>query len=1113
MRLAAKRCLGVLLVLAYSLQPTASSLLRAQSSNATLSGRVTNLATGQPVANALVYYKNTQNNTQGVKLTNADGLYAFSALQPGTYSVRVDARGFGPQERPAVELTVGGRVEVNVALEATGAIPTPPVPAPATAPSTGPAALTARTALSGFLADIYGPDAQAPQAMLISLPTPITSTLVGDLSTVIDQRKILELPYSGRDVYTLLVLQPGVSSESATGKGLGLAVNGQRVGGTNFLLDGVDNNDLLLTGPSAKVSADAVQEYRMTTSNFSAEFGRATAFIANAITRSGGNAVHGVGFNFFNNERLNANSFASNMVGDPKLPFSVEQYGGAVGGPIRKDHIFYYGSFDQTLSSSRSSEFTAFVPSRTYIARLADNKQAKKLLTQFRAPTGTPVSFYPDAEEVRYHFPLKQRNTQILGRVDYSRAGGRNRLGVRYIFSEATADDFLTSIYSGLNAPLVVRAQNVAVNFTRTLDRGDTNEFRAGYNRGKVGVDRPHPEVPSMLSLDGVTLPGSPAQYTYSFNDAVWQVVDNYTLLRGKHSLILGGEFKLNLSKSDISTARDGLYAFDSLDTFALDIPRSENITVNRFTGRALTDKDYERNYRQKELAVFVQDNWKIARRLTLNLGVRYEYFGVPYRADGPPDWNLFYGPGNNRTERLASATFRQAEPYRSDYNNFGPRFGFAYDLRGNGKTVLRGGYGMAFDRIFNNIWLDVRNNALGYTTLFQPDFKYTFPARDGLPATSPLFGSENTIQVDENLRTPYAQSWFAGVQHQLTSKLLVEANYAGSRGRKLLALDEINRALSNGSAASGRINPKATIISYRGNQGSSNYRSLQISARQQPSHGVSFQVSYTYSRALDNQSDPFRNPAQGAPSASAGSRLGTPLLILNTLPHATFVQQFNSNADWGRSDFDQKHNLVVNLLAESQGWSRAPWLTRGWQVGLLGGFRSGFAFSVLDPDSFFSDFGLLNGNRSELVSGSGESAYRNPPISVTGGKILLDKSKFKSPPANQISRVPRNAFRGPGFFNVDFGLSRNFRPQWLGEQGRIQIRADFFNILNHTNLGNPVYSTGANACSAATPPEEIPSCFGFASYGRAGFASNLPGIAPLGEQPRRIQLGIKVYF
>ncbi len=1094
------RGLRVLLVFAYSLQPLASSLLFAQSSNATLSGRVTNAATGQPVPNALVFYKNLQNNTQGYKLASADGLYAFPALLPGNYSVRVDARGFTPQERPSVELTVGGRVEVNLALEATGAAPTPEVTAPVTTPPVTAPGASPKTALSGFLATIYGPDAQAPQAMLISLPTPITETLVGDLSTVIDQRKILELPYSGRDVYTLLVLQPGVSSESATGKGLGLAVNGQRVGGTNFLLDGVDNNDLLLTGPSAKVSADAVQEYRMTTSNFSAEFGRATAFIANAITRTGGNAVHGTAFNFFNHDRLNANSFASNLAGEAKLPFRVEQYGGTLGGPIRKDRIFYYGSFDQTFNSSRSSEYTAYVPSRTYIARLADNKQAKKLLTEFKAPTGTPVSFYPDAEEIKYHFPLQQRNTLILGRVDFSPSGGRNRLGARYIFSDATADDFLTSIYSGFNAPLVVRAQNLALNFTHTLGRGDTNELRSGYNRGHVGVDRPHPEIPSMLSNDLVSLPGSAAQYTYSFSDAVWQIVDNYTLIRGKHSLVLGGEFKINLSKSDVSTARDGLYVFEGLGTFALDSPGGVNITVDRFTGKALKDNDYVRNYHQRELAFFVQDNWKIARRLTLNLGLRYEYFGVPYRVDGPADWNLFYGPGTNRTQRLASATFRQAEPYGRDYNNFGPRFGLAYDLRGNGKTVARGGYGVAFDRIFNNIWLDLRNNALGYTTLFQGDFRYTFPARDGLPAVSPIFGSENTIQVDQNLRTPYAQSWFAGVQHQLTSKLLVEANYAGSRGRKLLALDEVNRAFSNGAGPGGRLNPNAAIISYRGNQGASNYRSLQLSARQQPSRGVSFQVSYTFSRALDNQSDPFKNPVAGAPSAAAGSRLGTPLLILNSLPHATYVQQFNSNADWGRSDFDQKHNLVVNLLAESQGWSKAPLLTRGWQVGMLAGFRSGFAFSVLDPDSIFSAFGLLNSNRSELVSGSVESAYRNPPVSVAGGKILLDKSKFKAPAPDQISRMPRNAFRGPGFYNVDLGVSRNFRPQWLGEQGRIQIRADFFNILNHTNLGNPSYSTGNDD-------------FGFAPYGRSGFSGNLPGSSPLGEQPRRIQLGLKIYF
>ena len=312
----------LLVALCIALLPAAG---RAQSSQASLQGQVIDQATGGSIARALVIQRNLLTNTQGYRYSNDQGYFSFPALQPGTYTVRTDALGFQPEERSPVELPVASRIELNFALiRSTGA--------PAATPS-APAAPRLGENPRNILAIMYGADAAVPQAVLVRLPVSQIETLIGSISSLIDENKILELPMAlPRDVYTLLVLQPNVSSDNATARGLGFSVNGQQASSSNFFLDGVDNNDLQVTGPATKVSADAVKEYRMSTNNFTAEFGRSSGTIANAITRSGTNRFHGSLFEFTVHDQLNANLFSNNWQGDPKLPLQQNQFGGIIGG-------------------------------------------------------------------------------------------------------------------------------------------------------------------------------------------------------------------------------------------------------------------------------------------------------------------------------------------------------------------------------------------------------------------------------------------------------------------------------------------------------------------------------------------------------------------------------------------------------------------------------------------------------------------------------------------------------------------------------------------------------------------------------------------------------------
>jgi hypothetical protein len=356
-------------------------------------------------------------------------------------------------------------------------------------------------------------------------------------------------------------------------------------------------------------------------------------------------------------------------------------------------------------------------------------------------------------------------------------------------------------------------------------------------------------------------------------------------------------------------------------------------------------------------------------------------------------------------------------------------------------------------------------------------------------------------LWIDAGLRTPYVQSWFAGVQQQLSDNLYVEINHLGTLGRKLIASDEVNRPPAGSISGMGGINPGLpSDIEYRSNFGSSDYLALTGLVRYRAARRAWFQVAYTYGHSIDNQSDALQGQFEDLGFVgNAGS--GSPNL-------AALTRQFDSRADRGSSDFDQRHNLVFYSIWDLPGSSLGGWRRRlfgGWEAAQIAGFRSGFPYNLISSGAPACAAVPANAVEAQLANNRPNLIPSSPPLilspsaQIPGGVQLLNPSAVCDPPPGVLGTVGRNSLIGPGFWNVDASIAKSFALPWLGEAGRLQFRADFFNAFNHANLGSP------NGTADST--------FGYAYFGRQGFSNGFPSVKPLDELPRQIQLQLKIFF
>jgi len=1068
-----------------------------QTTQGLISGQLVDSVTGRPVAGANLFYSSSTTNLAGAATSDVSGLYYLPLLSPGFYEVRVTAPSYQSQDVQELELTVAARIQLDFRLRPLSDVWESGQYKSVFLPG------------SKTIVPFYGPDVDPSKSGSFDAQKGRQAPLESTVSEVIDTAEINTLPLEGRDVYALLITQPGVTSDLATGRGLGLAVNGQRPSASNYLLDGLENNNYLVTGPLTVLAPEAIQEYRISTNNFSAEFGRTSGFLANAVTRSGGSQFHGGAYFYLMNDALNANGFQENLAGAPRLPDKQDQPGFFIGGPVLKDRLFFSSAYEYLRSRGEQSPYTFLLPSPSFVTNFtAPGSLARQLLTEYPTTASTVGTGVVTQDALAP--PTALNRTLAIERLDYTPPNGKDRLTGRVLINRLAQPDFIWSPYkdfiSGLNQDTVAAGGS----YTRAFRPDLTNEVRLSYSTDDLGWKRPHPEIPTLTTSDvyfvnglaqtGVTLPGSPAFYAYKNDNDSWELLDNVIWTRGRHLVTVGGGGLWRSSQGYLAAGRDGQYLFNSLISFALDEPSYLRAAIDRIAlPSAVQQPNFNRTYSYAQSFVFAQDTYKLTPRLTINYGLRDEFYGGPRNTGSVKDVLVELGAGSTLAAQLAGAGLvdSQAHIFGSS-NDVAVRVGASYDLFGTGRTLLRGAFGTFFDRPFDNLWENVRNNNLILPLLALPSgpTNYLAPVSSVLATFQGQTIASNfpdLTLVADGLGDGYAKTYFAGVQHKITGNLTLEVNGLGTYGRSLITTDVVNRDFST---SGGRYNPSLPDIAYRANQGFSDYNALTALARYRTSRGM-LQASYTWSHFIDNQSDPLTgdffnlNFTSIPTTASSNGR-------------ATFSEQFNPQADRGNSDYDQRNNFVVFSYWNLPGaftQSKSGVLFRDWTVAELAAFRSGFPYTVLGTTAAIAGQGLILNNRPDIVNPS--QAVLANPVAVAGGMQLLNPSAFAEPASSTLGNAGRNAFTGPGFYSLDISLARAFVLPWLGESGRLRIRADGYNILNHANLGNP-------DARFTNPPSPT---FGIATFGRQGFQPGFPAITPLNETPRQIQLSVKVEF
>lgn len=1096
-------------------------------------------------------------------ITDEEANYSVPLLPPGQYSISIAAAGFAVLVFDPIQVVITETTTVDASLVVTG-----------------------------------------PDLVAVNV-NPLIQRDGPELGRGVGTRAVSELPLATRNFTQILALSPGTSVSLPDNTALGrnsqnISVNGARVTQNDFEINGIDANNLATNAASfvAVPAPESIQEFKVQTSMYATNFGRAGGNVQ-AVTKSGSNDFHGEAYEYFRNDALNANNPFLKAAGVRRPTLQRNVFGGLLGGPIKTDSLFFFASYQGTRERNGASP-NSLTSSVLIAPGLTDDRSQQNLLTTFRprtSPTAPPAtSIHPVAlallntrlsnGQLLIPTPLPDghysgsaistyQEDQFNANVDY-RLNDKDWLTGRFFFSNAPHFFALptgAANIPGFGADQKLNNRLISVQDIHIFSPVTINEARVGYSFIRADMSGQNPIKDSdvgikranALSFPGLALIriGPTGTNAVAIGNAGTNVdtqniqssttlVDILSLTRGQHSIRTGAQVIYYRNTLAANNNRRGMITFQSFNNFLLGLANN-SVYGDGISKRVLRAADY---------SFFVQDDWKLSRKLTVNAGLRYELDLPPFETSGAlstfdpalykprmevdaggnpigPPIGGFVQAGNvipqfdlPEVPNVSKRVLRNVDKF-----NFAPRLGVAFAPLDSGRLVVRGGYGIFYSRP-SNAYIGtsinspptyaIRRSPTGATVPLADPF-FPLPSQDQFPTF--VRGVALAGQIfDRDLHTAYFHQFNTGVQYSLNRDLLLEVAYVGTRGRNLIRSVAINQArLASPSspiinAVTGQAittnTPAATNVALRApyqgvevgsflqiqSNAESSYNSLQLSLTKRLSKGSQFLASYTFARSIDN--------ASGG-SDSTGEVRDTINIAGN---------QLDSSANRGLSDFDRRHRLVVSYLWDLP---RPAFATRSkatkllfadWQVAGIITAMSGLPIDIIDGGAG-SFFGLSGGNNalvrpnwapgatvSTATSNIPAGYFFNPlafvrPV-VLAGQIIPSSNGTATAGAigTDIGNVGRNVLRGPRQSNVDFSVFKRFP---IGESKSVEFRTEFFNLLNQVNFANPISNLSAVAATSIN-----------ANTGQiTGDPGDFGRITSTSNNPRLIQFALKFTF
>jgi carboxypeptidase family protein/TonB-dependent receptor-like protein len=978
---------------------------------------------GGTMANVTITLTSLDTGVSQTTRTDAGGNYEFPTVRPGTYKLQAEQKGFQTFVQGGVVLAVDDRVRVDPMMHV----------------------------------------GETTSVITVEVQAVTVSTESSSMGSVVENKKIAEMPLNGRFFLDLALLQAGTVVPSTNNRsfltvpsGIGISginASGTREDSTNYVVDGINLSDMVQNQITFQPNIDMIQEFKVQTNAFSAEYGRNAGIIINGVSKSGTNGLHGTAYEFVRNSVFDAKNYF-----DPAgkiAPFKRNIFGYSVGGPIRRNKTFFFTSYEGRRGREVATLNTV-VPTPAQRAT-ATSPVIQKLLGLIPAANdATGTHFVGSA--------ARQRTlNQETGRIDHN-FNDKNFLFGSFIINrdERTEPTLQNNNLPGFGDERPAKRLLVSLGYIHVFSPTITNEFHAGLNRvfisfnaaflgnpADFGMTTPSSVMPEIeVGNAGTGNPwfGGINGFPQGRGDTTFQYSDSLAWTRGKHSIKFGGEFR-RFRNNNFNGGTGGFILFPSLAAFLGGTP-SQTVETSLPVTPAL---------RVKAFGAFVQDDFKIAPRLTMNLGLRWEYNGVPseiHNRLGVFDFT------NHALVRIGSGGID--EPYHKQFTNFGPRIGLAWDPFGKGKTVIRSGVGLYYDQPVTNIV-----TAMGSNPPFSQSVNITQNINLAAPFNSPP-GVGSALQVaDPNFKSGRVLSYNLNVQQEVAGTV-IQLAYVGSQGRHLRLIGDYNQGVGGKRPLSQftSLSPSGTPVPAAGGAmtiqesvSNSNYNGMWLSAEKRLAKGLTFSASYTFSKSIDNNSVGSSNPQ---------------------------IQNFyNIASEHALSDFDARQRFVLSgiyLLPfhwDQNGFTKR--LVEGWSIAPIVNLQTGNPFSPIVPTADPSS--LETFDRPNVVAGQ-PLTLANPTPSQ-----WLNKAALVLAPVGTFGNAGRNILKAPGFEDVDFAIAKNTA---IKERVSLQFRAEAFNLLNHPNFGQP-----ANSFTAA-------------NYGQILATRTARG--DLGSS-RQLQLGMKLIF